>query len=454
MDEFDVVVLGAGVSGISAATRASELGAKVCLIEKGQLGGRCFHKGLYPIRRMMAQMANKEISEQPEAGNDREEISRLFEDAQQFSQSIAGKWESSLKERGVQIEFGDADACGPNEIKITESSGEEKLIRAKNIIFASGSSIQPPPTLPFDGERIISRDEIFKIGKVPASVLILGGGGVGCELALLYNRLGSKTFLCEEGPRLLGNHDPDIMDAMEREMKSQKVKVLLNKKVVSIFKAENSIDVSLDGGVKFSVQTIVLTFGRVARTEGLNLDEFGVRMGERQQILVNEKMETTAKGMYAVGSVTGRKSFDGLSEEEGRVAAENALGKDKSLNIDWIPQVIYTDPEIATVGCFAQDSHHKGFRGIEGRCDIENLDHSIFNDEGAGFFKIVADKSSKKIIGGQIVCKRASEFIPLILLAIKKGLTVNSLARLSSGVSSQSQGIQHAAKACLRAMSA
>ncbi len=454
MDEYDVAVLGAGVSGISAATRASEMGAKVCLIEKDQLGGRCFHKGLYPIRRMMAQMANKEINRQLEARDNREEISRLFEDAQQFSQSIAEKWKSSLEERGVRIEFGEGVACGPNEIKITESSGEEKSIRAKNIIFALGSSIQPPPTIPFDGERIISRDDTFKIGKVPASVLILGGGGVGCELALLYNRLGSKTFLCEEGPRLLEGHDPDVMDAMEREMKPHKVKVLLNKKVVSIFKAENTIDISLDGGVKFSVETIVLTSGRVARTAGLNIEEFGVRMGERQQFLVNEKMETTAKGMYAIGSVTGRKSFDGLSEEEGRIAAENALGKNKSLNVDWIPQVIYTDPEFATVGCFARDSHHKGFRGIEGRCDIENLDHSIFSDEGTGFFKIVADKSSKKIIGGQIVCKRASEFIPLILLAIKKGLTVNSLARLSSGVSSQSQGIQQAAKACLRAMSA
>ena len=327
MDEFDVAVLGAGVSGVSAAMRASELGAKVCLIEKDRLGGRCFHKGLYPTRRMMAQMANNGIDLRLEAGNDREEISRLFEDAQQFSQSIAEKWESTLKERGVHIESGEAVASGPNEIKIKGSSGEEKLIRAKNIIFALGSSIQPPPTLPFDGERIISRDDIIKTGKAPASVLILGGGGVGCELALLYNRLGSKTFLCEEGPRLLENHDPDIMDAMEREMKAHKVKVLLNKKIVSIFKAENTIDVSLDGGVKFSAQTIVLTLGRMARTERLNAEQFGIRMGERQQILVNEKMETTARGMYAIGSVTGRKSFDGLSEEEGRIAAENALGK-------------------------------------------------------------------------------------------------------------------------------
>lgn len=451
MDEFDIAIVGAGISGVSAATRASELGAKICLIEKSEIGGRCVLNGLYPTRRMMAQIAR--IGLQPEAENYPEEISQLFEDAQQFSQSIAGKWETALKEKGTQIEFGKAIVSGPNEVKITGADGD-KIIRAKNIIYALGSRITPPPTIPFDGERIISRDDIFKTGKAPASVLILGGGAVGCELALLYNRLGSKTFLCAEGPRLLENQDPDVMDAIEKEMKSRKVKVLLHKKIVSIFKDTEKIDISLEGGVKFSVQTIVLTSGRTAQTEEMNAEGLGIRMGERRQILVNEKMETTAKGVYAIGSVTGRKSFDGLSEEEGRVAVGNALGKNKSLNVDWIPQVIYTDPEIATVGCFARDAHYKGFRGIEGKCDIASLDHSMLGEQETGFFKIVADKSSKKIIGGQIVCKRASEYIPLILLAIKKGLTVNSLARLSSGVSTQFQGIQQAAKACLRAMSA
>lgn len=453
MDEFDIAILGAGVAGISAATRASELGAKVCLIEKGEIGGRCFHKGSYPARRILAQMARNGIRIQPGVENNQDEVSRLFEDAQQFSQTIGKKWETTLKERGVQIEFGEAVVSVPNEVSIL-GAGEDKLIRAKNIIFALGSRIIPPPTIPFDEERIISRDDIFKTGKVPASVLILGGGDAGCELALLYNRLGSKTFLCEESPRLLEGNDPDVIDAIEREMKSHKVKVLLNKKVVSIFKDASAIDVSLEGGVKFSVQTLVLTTGRMAQTEEMNAGNFGIRMGERQQILVNEKMETTAKGVFAIGSMTGRESFDGLSEEEGRVAVENALGKDKSLNTDWVPKVIYTDPEIATVGCFAQEAHHKGFRGIAGKCDVENLDYSMLKADRRGFFKIVADKSSKKIIGGQIVCDRASEFIPLILLAIKKGMTVNSLARLTCGVSTQFQGIQQAAKACLRAMRA
>lgn len=451
MDEFDVAILGAGISGLSAAKRASELGAKVCLIEKDKFGGRCFNKGLYPYRRMMAQMANNGIDMQGEGGGRQEEIVRLFEDSRQLSQAITEKWESTLKGQGVQIIYGEAIASGLNEVKVV-GQDEETIIRAKKIIFALGSSIEPPSTIPFDEERIISRDDIFKIGKVPASVLILGGGGEGCELALLYNRLGSKTFLCEEGPRLLESQDPDITDAMEREMKTRRVKVLLNKKVISIFKQADTIDISLEGGVKFAAQTIVLTSGRMARTNGFDAEKFGIRMGEQHQILVDEKMETTAKGIYAVGSVTGRKSFDGLSEEEGKVAAENALGKDKSLNIDWIPKVIYTYPEMATVGCFARDAHHKGFRGIEGRCDLKSLDHSIFGDEGQGFFKIVADKSSKKVIGGQIVCKRASEFIPLILFVIKKGMTVNSLASLSCGFSSQFQGIQQAAKACARAM--
>lgn len=457
MDDFDIAILGAGIAGISAAERAVELKARVCLIERHELGGRCFHQGLYPYRRMMNQIEGNGISmriqnfegEGPEKSI--EGISTLFGDTDKFSQSITVKRESALKEKGVHIETGEGVLIGPNEIRV-QGSGEEKIIKAQKIILATGSNLVAPATIPFDKERIISSDEVFEVGKVPASVLILGGGGVGCELAALYNKLGSKTFLCDEAPRLLPEQDPDIMEAIEVGMKRQKIKLLLNKKVTSIFKDTDTIDISLDGGVKFSVQTIVLTSIRQARTEGLDAKNLGLRLGEKRQILVDETQETTLSGVYAVGSVTGRVSFHGLPEEEGKVAAENALGKKARLNKDWISQIIYTCPEIATVGCYARDAHHKGFRAVEGKCYNHDLDCSLINDSEPGFFKIVADKPSKKVIGGQIVSRHASEFIPLILLAVKKGLSVNSLARLSCGVSTQFQGIREAAKACAQAL--
>ena len=449
MDEFDVAILGAGIAGISAATRAAELDAKVCLIEKGSLGGRCFHTGLYPYRSLMNRLGKNgiHIEGQDSTGS----ISELMDEMGKNTQTIAGKRQSNLVASGVHIEMGEGALVGPHEILVQGPEGE-KRIQAKKIILAMGSDITAPVTIPFDGERIIASDEVFKLDKTPESVLILGAGAIGCELAVLFNRLGSKTFLCDEASRLLPDQDPDIIDAMEAEMKRQKVKLLLNKKVISIFKDSNAIDISLDGGVKFSVQTIVLVSCGKPRTAGLDPEKLGLRMGEKGQVLVDETQESTLNGVYAVGSVTGRASFNGLSEEEGRVAAENALGKTARLNLDWIPRIVHTSPEIATVGCFARDAHHKGFRAVEGRCDNDELDHAMIGRDDTGFVKIVVDKPSKKVIGGQIVGKRASEFIPLILLAIKKGLTVSSLARLACGTSTQFQGVREAAKACVKAL--
>lgn len=457
MDEFEVAILGGGIAGVSAAARAAELDAKVCLIEKGQLGGRCFHTGLYPYRSLMNRLEENGIRARSQdsmglaAGKKVKDYSELFAETKRVSQSLAGRRESNLVESGVHIETGEGVLIGPNEIRV-RGSGEEKCIKAQKIIMATGSDIAAPVTMPFDGERIIASDQAFKLGEAPDSVLILGGGAMGCELAVLFNQLGSKTFLCDAAPRLLPEQDPDVIEALEAEMKKQKVKLLLNKKVISIFKDSRAIDVSLEGGVKFSVQTIVLVSGRKPRTEGLESGKPGFRMGEKGQVLVDEKQESTLNGVYAVGSVTGRASFNGLSEEEGRVAAENALGGTARLNVDWIPRIVHTNPEIATVGCFARDAHHKGFRAVEGRCDNDRLDHSMMGRDDSGFVKIVADKPSKKIIGGQIVARRASEFIPLILLAIKKGLTIGSLAGLSCGSSTQFQGIREAAKACIQAL--
>ncbi len=458
MDEFDIVILGAGVSGISAAKRAAELNAKVCLIEKRlPLGGRCFHKGLYPYLYMRNQLNKNGLTrrlqglEGEEAGEKTNAISGLFEETRNFSQTVAEKWGSALRQKGVHIETGEGVLVGANAIRVEGVDGE-KIIKAQKIILATGSKIEAPATIPFDGERIISADDVFVIGKVPGSVLILGGGDDGCELATLYNKLGSKTFLCDEAPRLLPEQDPNIMEAMEGEMKRQKIKLLLNKKVISIFKDTHAIDISLDGGVKFSVQTIILTGNRKAQAEGLDAGNLGLRLGEKGQVLVNEKQETTLNGVYAVGSMTGRDGFHGLSEEEGKVAAESAFGKKARLNADWIPRIVYTDLEIATVGCYADNAHHKGFRAAEGRCNNDQLDHSLIGAEAPGFIKIVADKSSRKVIGGQIVSRQASEIIPLILLAIKKGLTVNSLASLSCGISTQMSGVREAARACVDAL--
>jgi pyruvate/2-oxoglutarate dehydrogenase complex dihydrolipoamide dehydrogenase (E3) component len=280
----------------------------------------------------------------------------------------------------------------------------------------------------------------------------MGGDENGCELAYFYQALGSKVFLGNYGSRLIGELDPDIVEIVEKSLKKFKVKLLLGKKILSYFKNNKLLDITLDGGIKFQVEKIIQNLERQGNSFELGCDLQGIRLGGNKEILVNEKLETSTKNIYAVGSITGRLSRPGISIEEGRIAAGNAMDKNKSMNSDWVPKIIFIEPEIACVGCFAQEAHHKGFRGIEGKVMLKDLDFSIINNNFDGFFKIVADARSGVVIGGQISSPNASQLILLVLMAIKKGLKVGALSFLASDKSNEIEGIKEAARLCIKAL--
>ena len=180
----------------------------------------------------------------------------------------------------------------------------------------------------------------------------------------------------------------------------------------------------------------------------LSSGPLGIRLGEDKEVLVNEHLETSVGDVFAAGSLTGRITRPLISEEEGRIAADNAMGKNRDLNIDWIPFLVLSEPEIATVGCFAKEAHYKGFRAVEGIAKLENLDFALIHNKPSGFFKIAADVRNGVVIGGQIVSPNASYLISQVLLAIKKGMKVGALASLACDKSGEFQGIKEAASAC------
>ena len=445
MDEFDIAVIGAGPAGVTAALRGAERGARVCLIEQDRIGGSCFRKGLYPAKAVMA------LIEAVPSENGSVDVRKFFKSIDEFGESLSQSWRSKLDDRGVQTCLGRAVLSSPTLIQVETPQGSKEVF-AKKIILAIGSHPTSLPNLPFEGDSIVPIDDALQSDRVPATVLILGAGPRGCELATLFNRLGSKVFLSDQTPRLLTGQDPDVTDFIEGALKKQKIKLLLNKRLVSYYKNNNLFDISLEGGVKFQVEKIVLNMTREGSVSGLNSERLGLRLGEGKGVLVNETLETSVPGIFAAGSVIGRTAFAGLSEEEGRVAADSALGKAKPHNADWVPFIVHTRPEIATVGCFAEEAHHKGFRAVEGRFEAKSLDYALVEEGASGFFKVAADKKSGTVIGVQLVSPRASELISLVLLAMKKGIKVGALASLTGDGFSEIQGIREAAKACSRAL--
>ena len=448
MDIFDIVVLGAGSSGISAAMRGADLGARVCIIEMDRIGGSQLHKGFYPIKSAIEFLKNKEsgakVDEVVNAGI-------LFNNTSKSMVSLSDKWKKDLIQSGITIINGIGTLSSTGIITV-ETNGKSIDIRAQKIIIATGSKPIALPAIPFEEEIIIPVDDVFIDSSIPKSVFIMGADENGCELAYFYQALGSKVFLGSYDSRLMGQLDADIVEIVEKSLKKNKVKLLLGKKILSYFKNNKLLDITLDGGVKFQVEKIVQNLERQGNSIELGCDLLGIRLGTDKKILVNEKFETSTKNVYAVGSITGRLSRPGISAEEGRIAAGNAMGKNISINSDWVPTMIFIEPEIACVGCFAQEAHHKGFRGVEGKAMLEDLDCSIINNNFDGFFKIVADARSGIVIGGQISSPNASQLILLVLMAIKKGLKVGALAFLASDKSNEIEGIKEAARLCSKAL--
>ena len=448
METFDVIVLGAGSAGVSAALRASDQGAQVCIIEQEKIGGSCIHKGLYPLKFGLGLLRNNESNFNV---NGRIDSEKLFHKITGSMQLLSELWEQRLTEAGVTIKIGSGLPLSSDLVQV-RSNDKAFEIATKKIIIATGSSPVSLPTLPFEGDIIVPTDDVFKNHSIPDRVFIMGAGGHGCELSSFYQMLGSKVFLSSDHSQLFPDQDPEIINNLERSLKSLKVKLLLGKKISSYFKNNELLDITLAEGIKFQTEKIILNLDRQGNSEYLECDTLGVRVGDKKEILVNDKLETSVPDIFAVGSITGRRSRSGISEEEGKIAADNAMGKNKSINYDWIPFVFFTKPEIASVGCFAEQAHYKGFRGVEGCAKSEYLDFSFLGEIKEGFFKIVADARSGVVIGGQFVSPNASQLISLIVLAIKKGMKVGALLSLANGKSEEIEGIREAARLCSKAI--
>ncbi len=443
IESADIVVIGGGVAGISAALRAVELGAKTCLVERAELGGQCLHRGLYSIKTALMQL---DALRESGAGAELPGVADFFQTVKSAAKNISAQWEQNLEKRKIRFLRGTGSLVGGGKILVQGAEGE-RLVKSSKTILALGSVPKEDPLIPFNGECVFSSEEIFDFQTLPENILIQGANRCGIELAALLNQLGSRVFLNDEGSRLLSGFDPDLGLFLEEQMKKQKIKLLLNKKISSVYKNAGALlDVNLETGIKFSTDAMILC--RANMPNSATLQGTGVDLGERKEVWVNEHMQTTLKGVYAVGSLTGRERDPLLSEEEGRVAAENALGKKVPLDSKQTPYLLHSKPPIASVGVVFAEAHHHGFQAAEGKCDLSKLDYSLARGDTAGWVKIVGDKSSKKVVGVHLCGPGAHEALHLAALAVKKGFSVKDFAELTCNWPSPFLGLKKAARAC------
>lgn len=437
--DVDVLVIGGGPGGYVAAIRAAQLGGKVVLVEGRELGGTCLNRGCIPTKAMLESVsvlhtikkAREFGIECPDAKAD---FGKIMNRVQRVVKQLRSGIEFLMKKNEIQVIQGWATFKDAHTIRVDLPGGTFEEIKARNIIIAAGSSPLQVPIPRADGEGILTSDTILELTTLPASLVIVGAGAVGVEFGHVFASLGCKVTLIEMLPRILPVGDPEISEEMTKILKKGGIQIATSARVTGISDAPDGKQVQYsmqraDGGEDKSVtaQYVLMAVGRTADTKRLGLDQTGVQL-ERGRLAVDDHMQTSIPGVYAVGDAIRGVGLAHWASAEGVVAAENAMGNESSMGDRPIPSCIYTEPEIASVGMTEDEARAAGRDVQVGKFSLRVLGKSVAAGVREGFVKVVADAEYGRILGVHILGERATDLIAEATLALQFGATIDELA--------------------------
>lgn len=452
MAHYDVVIIGTGPGGYVAAIRAAQLGLKTAVVEKDELGGTCLNWGCIPTK---AWVVTAHLYEQIkrakefgiEVGEPKIVWPALVERKNKIVKQMTGGVKTLLAGRGVDIHRGVASFAAANRIAVTAGDGSAAELSAAHVVLATGAFAWMPPGWTLDGERVIGSQQALDLTKQPRRVAVLGGGVVGSEFACFFAAIGSQVTLVEMLPRLVMAEDEEVSAALEREMKKQKIGVHLNTKVEDRKdNVDGSITLTLTGGKTVDVDCVLVATGRRPYTDGLGLERIGLARGERGRIAVNDRLQTSAAGVYAIGDVTDIKQLAHFASAQGKAAVERIAGHTAQTNWRAVPAATFTSPEIASVGLTESEAKTEGRTVKVGRFPFRAHGRNMADAETLGFVKIVGDAATDQVLGVHIIGAKASELIHEASLAIAADLNVNDLAQAIHAHPTMSEVLQEAAE--------
>jgi dihydrolipoamide dehydrogenase len=410
-ETFDAVVIGGGPGGYTAAVRISQLGGKVCLIEKNKLGGVCANSGCIPTKSLLA--TAKSLAEIRKVPGMKVDVHCDFQAVLEKSRLAAegSSWgvNQLLNGNNVRVISGKATITSQNEINIETQSGVVQTLFAKNIIIATGSIPLKPLMFTID-QNIITSEEVLKLTEIPREILIVGGGYIGLEYATIFNSFGSKVNLIEIEARLLIKEEEDISKEIEKIMRKNGVNIWTQASVVTIAN-EEGLRVEINNGRQLYVDKVLIAMGRSPNINKRELQEVGI-LFDKKGISVNEKLQTNIPNIYAIGDVNGKEPLAHTAIHEGIVAAENIMGRTSMINYLNIPHCIFTNPEVASIGTRTEKCGKFPFLA-NGKA------HCL---EETGFVKIYLEKEERGniLVGASIIGPQASELIAVVSTLLGK----------------------------------
>lgn len=429
--EFDIAVIGAGPGGYVAAIKAAQEGLKVCLIEKGYLGGTCLNVGCIPTKTLLANAAvYHKMTHAADFGIITGPISFDYSKMKTRKDGVVDQIRKSLggllQSNGITILRGTAEYLSPREIKV--KGDENVLIYAHKSIIATGSEPLDIPAFPCDHKKIFNSSSILEQTSLPKTLAIIGGGYIGCEFASLYAELGVKVIILEALPSILFLQGKSIAETLTRAFTKKGVEINTNVMVEGIDHTAEGLSIRLKDKPPVACDMALVSVGRKIISQGLGLEKAGVITGEKGAIVVNEKMETNVPGIYAIGDVTGKFLLAHVASHQGIIAAANAIGNEAKMHYNAVPAVIFTMPEIATVGMTLEQAQEAGFDAAVGKFPFQALGKSVATRETEGFAQVVVDRKTGQILGAQVVGHEAATLIAEMGLAIANELTIECIS--------------------------
>ncbi len=453
MQSFDLLILGAGPGGYVCAFRAAQLGLKVALVDKRPtLGGTCLNVGCIPSKALLhatehfAWAKNHAAESGIKLGAVEIDVAALLKRKDAIVAKLTGGIAQLAKARKVTVFTGTASFSEPKTVQVTSADGKVEDITAPNVVIATGSAPVELPFLKFDGQTVVSSDDAISFPSVPKKFVVVGGGAIGLELGSVWARLGSDVTVVEFLPKIVAAYDDDIVRSFTRLLQKQGLKIETGAKVTGY---TNGVLTAEREGQKleFPADKVLVAVGRRPFTDSLNLAAAGVELDDKKRIKVDAHLRTTTDGVWAIGDVVAGPMLAHKAEEDGVAVAEWIAGK--AGHIDWnlVPAIVYTDPEVASVGLGEDAAKNRGVAVRVGKFSFAANGRALASDAADGFVKLIADAKTDRLLGAQILGRGAGELISEVVAHMSYGGSAEDLARTIHAHPTMSEAVKEAALA-------
>ena len=454
-DRFQAVVIGGGPGGYVCAIRLAQLGVKTACIEsRGSLGGTCLNVGCIPSKSLLnlseefnkvQNLSNKGI----EVGEVKLNLSKMMKNKDKAVTILTKGVEFLFKKNKVTYFKGIGSFKSENEIIIKDEKNNDTIIQADKTIIATGSIPVSLPGITFDEKIIVSSTGALKLETVPKKMIIVGGGYIGLEMGSVWSRLGSEVHVVEFLDHITPGMDKEISNEFMKILKKQGIKFHMQHKVENIKKDNKGAIISTldkDGNKTiFDCDVVLVSVGRKPNTNGLNLENIGIELDEKGRVKTKDNFQTNLKNVYAIGDVISGPMLAHKAEDEGIAVAENIAGQSGHVNYDTIPGVVYTTPEVASIGMTEEQLKEKNIKYKIGKFSFMANSRAKAIDDAEGFVQMLADEKTDKVLGAHLIGPHAGELIAEIGIAMEFGASSEDIARTCHAHPTFSEAVKEAA---------